>query len=119
MTETSLFPEPIRRVLIEGCDQLRKSALIWALGILIIPAIIGWIVQAFGFLKLAKLEYITYHEPTEPQSTKRSYNVQSVPLIVATYPETDKMGTSLFCPYCGSKLSEKAKFCLVCGSQIN
>jgi hypothetical protein len=119
MMETSLFPEATRQALIEGCEYLRKGALIWALGIFIIPAIIGWIIQASGFLKLAKLDNMTYNEPTEHYATKSSYEIQPVPLIVATQSETDNIGINLYCPYCGSKVSEEAKFCLVCGSQIN
>lgn len=117
MTNKALFPEHIRSELVDGSEYLRSGALSWALGIFIIPAIVGWILQAVGFFKLAKLDNLTHFESIEKQAKKTISKVQSVTPDVVTQPEFDTI-TSNFCPNCGSKLDEDVKFCPVCGSQI-
>jgi hypothetical protein len=116
MTNKLLFPEPIRHKLIQGCDNLRKGALFWAIGIFIIPAIIGWVVQGSGFFNLAKLIDLTYYEPTVPQTRSQVY---STPQIDALPPTQDYIENNIYCPNCGSKLREQVKFCPECGSYIS
>jgi uncharacterized membrane protein len=115
MTNKSLFPEHMRRELIDGCDHLRTGALLWALGIFIITAIIGWIFQAVGYFKLAKLSELMYYEKTEPQTKKTT---TQAPLTVARQPDINTVEIKEFCPNCGSKLNIGGKFCPVCGSKI-
>ncbi|MHA2288646.1 MAG: zinc-ribbon domain-containing protein [Promethearchaeota archaeon] len=115
MTNKSLFPENMRHNLIDGCDNLRNGALSWALGIFIIPAIVGWIIQAVGFFKLAKLNNLMYYEQAEPQVKKET--PQAPPSVVAQ-PDINPVEIKDFCPNCGSELEKGGKFCPVCGSQI-
>ena len=112
MTNKSLFPEHLRQDLIEGSDILRSGALSWAFGIFVIPAIVGWILQAVGFSKLAKLGKLIDFEPIETQTSPL---VQSPPYAESGLNVIEKNN---FCPNCGSKLGEKAKFCPICGSHI-
>ncbi len=126
----SMFPEHIARETIDGAEKLRTGALLYALGFLIITAIIGFILQVIGFFKLAKLEnrysMPTVAKPPMPnapkapqppvtpvapvsQPTKSPYAVEEK--VVGTRPK--------FCPNCGSELKGEGKYCPDCGSKIS
>ena len=115
MTNKSLFPEHMRHQLINGCDNLRTGALLWALGIFLITAIVGWIIQAVGFFKLAKLGNLMYFEQTEMQTEK---TITQSPPSVTAQPDISSVEIKDFCPNCGTKLEELGKFCPVCGSKV-
>jgi len=108
---SDLFPSDLSSELIDGCDKLKKGTLLSAFWFLVIPAIIGFIFQAIGFFKLAKLNTISVIDtPKEPGQVEQAYVPKTVSEI-----ET----TTNFCPSCGAKLSGLGKFCALCGSEIN
>lgn len=115
MTNKLLFPEHMRHKLIDGCDNLRTGALLWALGIFIVTAIIGWILQAVGFFKLAKLDNLIYYEQNEPHTKIITPQAST---SITMQPDITSLHKEVFCYNCGSKLDEGGKFCQVCGSQI-
>jgi uncharacterized membrane protein len=115
MTNKSLFPEHIRHEIIQGSDLLRTGALLWAFGMFIITAIVGWILQAVGYFKLAKLSELMYYEKSQPQMNK---TIPQVLVSVAGQPNINATEVKDFCPNCGSKLDIEGKFCPVCGSEI-
>ena len=107
----NMFPGSISHDLIDGCDKLKTAALLFALGFLIITAIIGFIYQVIGYFNLAKL------------NTLMLYDVPKTSPIQVNLPESRAIGitevASNFCPNCGTKLSGLGKFCPLCGSDIN
>jgi len=108
---SNLFPSELSSELIDGCDKLKKGTLLSALGFLVIPGIIGFIFQAIGFFKLAKLNTLSeFDAPKEPVIVEQAY----VPKIV-----NDFKSSINFCPSCGTRLSDIGKFCALCGSEIN
>jgi hypothetical protein len=108
---SNLFPSELSSELIDGCDKLKKGTLLSALGFLVIPGIIGFIFQAIGFFKLAKLNTLNISEaPKEPVIVEPTY----VPKILSDFKSSIN-----FCPSCGTRLSDIGKFCALCGSEIN
>jgi len=108
---SNLFPSELSSELIDGCDKLKKGTLLSAFGFLVIPGIIGFIFQAIGFFKLAKLNTLSeFGAPKEPVIVEQAY----VPKIV-----NDFQSSINFCPNCGTRLSGIGKFCALCGSEIN
>ena len=107
----SMFPGSISYELIDGCDKLKTAALLYALGFLIITAIIGFIYQVIGYFSLAKL------------NTLLIYDVPKTSPIQVNLPESRAINinemTLNFCPSCGTKLSGLGKFCPLCGSDIS
>jgi uncharacterized membrane protein len=105
----NLFPEPINRDVIDGCDKLRTGALMYVLAFLIITLFFGFIFKAIGYFKLAKLNQLgtpyAQPAPTQPQ-------VQPTPQPAAA-PSTSK-----FCASCGAKLKREEQFCGVCGAKV-
>ena len=106
-----LFPSNLSNELIDGCDKLKKGAILSAFGFLVIPGIIGFIFQVIGFFKLAKLNTLSSFDGPK----------EHVPVKQAVVPKTeiDFDGNINFCPNCGSRLSGKVKFCALCGSEVN
>ncbi|MHA1625002.1 MAG: zinc-ribbon domain-containing protein [Promethearchaeota archaeon] len=120
----SMFPEYISREAIDGVENLRTGALLYALGFLVITAIIGFILQVIGFFKLAKFEKI--YEPMYQTKT----NIPQAPVfpiapISQSQPspnvlENRVVGASYrFCPNCGTELKDEGKSCPDCGSSIS
>lgn len=111
------FPAGIVQDVINGCDNLRTSALLYALGFLLITLFIGFIFQIVGYFKLAKLNSITVqYVPSEQQSAtiaqiQPTENLQKSPNMIEI---------SNFCPNCGMKLSHRGeRYCPLCGSKLN
>ena len=129
----SMFPEYIARESIDGAEKLRTGALLYALGFLIITAIIGFILQVIGFFKLAKFEnmYGTSPQakapvprapipPQPPQPPKTPISLVKSPAPSPYAVEEKVVGTRpKFCPNCGSELKGEGKYCPECGSKIS
>ncbi len=119
---TDLFPERMRSEIRISIDNIRSGALMWALGFLIVPIIIGWIFQLIGYFSLSNVaRYGMTVEPITPISEK-------TPLISPVAEESHPVSTPVqesppedvikFCPMCGAKVQEAAKFCGECGVKI-
>jgi hypothetical protein len=105
-----MFPANISEEAIKGCDKLKQGTLLSSLGFLIVPAIVGFILQVKGYFMLSTLNKLSIDsapelelqadldEPIKPmKSPKREIN---------------------FCTNCGAKLSDLGNFCALCGSKI-
>jgi uncharacterized membrane protein len=120
-----LFPDNLRHEIIEGSDNLRTGALLFALGFLVITIFVGFIFKIIGYFKLAKLKSMIYQQ--QPKEVSSQYKVQyqqpaaqnsqQIPLMDEKVEKP--IQTSNFCPNCGAKLSRGGRFCPLCGSQIN
>jgi hypothetical protein len=120
-----LFPDNLRYEIIDGCDNLRTGALLFALGFLVITIFIGFIFKIIGYFKLAKLKSMIYQQ--QPKEDTSQYKVQyqqpsaqssqQAPPVEQTMEKP--IQTSNFCPNCGAKLSRGGRFCPLCGSQVN
>ncbi len=120
-----LVPDALRHEVIDGCDNLRTGALLYALGFLVITVFIGFIFKAVGYFKLAKMNTILYQEPSKPQPVQYQVQYQQ-PVAQDSQPNLPKeqvvaksVEMSNFCPNCGAKLSRGGRFCPLCGSEIN
>jgi uncharacterized membrane protein len=90
-----------------GVDNFKTFGLIYLIGILLAPALVGgllvwvaWIIGATGFQKL---------KPTSATVNQPLYN----PPFTAV-PNTPKR----FCPYCGTENPQDALYCRNCGKQL-
>ena len=120
-----LFPENLRHEIIDGSDNLRTGALLFALGFLVITFIVGFIFKVIGYFKLAKLKSMIYQQ--QPKEESLQYKVQYQQPTAQSSQQTPSVEntvekpiqTSNFCPNCGTKLSRGGRFCPLCGSQVN
>ncbi len=103
-------------------ENLRTGALMWALGFLIIPIIIGWIFQLVGYFGLSniskwgmKIEPITPVTQTYQPISSAPQRFQPVSTLT---PEPQPEDVIKFCPMCGAKVTEGAKYCGECGVHL-
>jgi len=106
----SLFPTYIALEASEGSDKLRTAAIMNVLSFLIIPIVIGFILQVVGYIKLAKLEETNRYSKTTP-----AIPVPSTQEVSVAAPPPSKIS---FCPSCGAKMTGEWKFCEECGSEL-
>lgn len=112
-----LFPINIGQDAINGCDNLKTGALLYALGFLIITVFIGFIFQIAGYFKLAKLDSIMYYQVSSNQQLV--VNAQAVPQE-SVQTSINMIEISNFCPNCGTRLINKeGRYCPLCGSKTN
>ena len=111
------FSNIIIQDVIEGCDNLRTGALLYALGFLLITLFIGFIFKIVGYFKLAKLNSIIYQQAPGPKESVVVSNAQKNERVLVS---TVNYEISNYCPNCGAKLSNKEGiYCPLCGSKIN
>ncbi|MFX0039666.1 MAG: zinc ribbon domain-containing protein [Promethearchaeota archaeon] len=119
---SKMFPERTIGDIRNAVDNLRSGALMWALGFLIIPIIIGWIFQLIGYFTLSNVaKWGIKGEPITP--SVQGYQpvstvTRTVQPVSITTPQTEPEETIRFCPMCGAKISEGAKFCGECGVHL-
>ena len=112
-----LFPINIGQDAINGCDNLRTGALLYALGFLIITIFIGFIFQIAGYFKLAKLDSIMYYQVSSNQQIVVNAQAVSQENVQSSI---NMIEISNFCHNCGTRITNKeGKFCPLCGSKIN
>ena len=106
-----LFPDRIVIYTTEGLNKLSRGALLWALGFLFVPIIIGWILYIIGYFRLAMFRIWPLTKQLPP-------TVAPVPRPTPTsVPETIKVTN--YCPHCGSELDEEGRYCGICGSPLH
>ncbi len=105
-----MFPANISEEAIMGCDKLKKGTLLSSLWFLIVPAIIGFIYQIKGYFNLAILNKLSTIDT--PELSELQANLHDPQQIINPERKIN------FCPNCGAKVSELAKFCALCGSEI-
>ncbi|MFX1364649.1 MAG: zinc ribbon domain-containing protein [Promethearchaeota archaeon] len=105
-----MFPTNISEEAIEGCDKLKKGTLLSSLWFLIVPAIIGFIYQIKGYFSLAILNKLSTIDT--PESSELHTDLHEPQQIVNPERKIN------FCPNCGTKVSDLANFCALCGSEI-
>ncbi|MFW9946037.1 MAG: zinc ribbon domain-containing protein [Candidatus Odinarchaeota archaeon] len=106
-----MFPVWITIDPIEGTNKLSRGALLWALGFLIIPIIIGWIFYIIGYFKLSKFSISPSMKQLPPSIVPES---RPTPISV---PET--IDVTKYCPHCGSEIDEEGRYCGNCGSPLH
>ncbi len=117
-----LFPERALGDVRNSVDNLRSGALLWALGFLIVPIIIGWIFQLIGYFSLSNAaKWGIKGEPITPVAQiyqPISYDTQKAQPVSSSAPEPQPEEIIKFCPMCGAKVPEGAKFCGECGVHL-
>ena len=108
--DNKMFPVWITIDPIEGTNKLSRGALLWALGFLVIPIIIGWIFYIIGYFKLSKFSIWLSPKQLPPTIAPES---RPTPTPV---PET--INIKNYCPHCGSELDEEGRYCGNCGSPL-
>ena len=113
MENVDLFPPMLHRDLVDGCNNLRISALMYAIGFFIITLLIGIIFQIIGYFKLAKLKELMspYYGTVAPAQTPAT--------AVSMQVQPSSTGTSKFCSSCGAQIKGEGKFCTECGAPSN
>lgn len=107
----NLFPPILHRDLVDGCNNLKISAMMYAVGFFIITMLIGIIFQIIGYFKLAKLKDLSspyYYGTAAPVPTP----VPAASMQVQP-SSTEK---SKFCSSCGAQIKGEGKFCSECGA---
>ncbi len=107
----NLFPPILHRDLVEGCNNLKTAALMYALGFLFITMLVGIILQIIGYFKLAKLKDLSspyYYGNVTPAPT---------PVPAASMQvQPSSTGINKFCSSCGAEIKGEGKFCIECGT---
>jgi ribosomal protein L40E len=128
------FPDNIAQNVIDGADNLKSGTLLWALGFLFVPIIIGWIFHIAGYFKLASFNKLVPKKEVEIIPTPKYQSTTSHIIQSATTPAyqsiisytnqpnpgkiQEKRNIFNFCPTCGARLDKAAKFCGECGSHL-
>jgi len=110
-----MFPK-MGKDAIDGVEKLRSGAMLWVLGFLIIPIVIGWIFQLIGYFTLSKIadqKPVISTEPIRVAEPQTTYVPAPAPVPIQEVADLIK-----FCPLCGAKLAKAAKFCGECGTQV-
>ncbi|MFX1438262.1 MAG: zinc ribbon domain-containing protein, partial [Promethearchaeota archaeon] len=119
---SKMFPERTINDIRTSVDNLRTGALMWALGFLIIPIIIGWIFQLIGYFTLSNVaKWGMKGEPITPSVQGYqpiSTTTQAIQPVSTITPESEPEEVIKFCPMCGAKIPEGAKFCGECGVHL-
>ena len=111
MENANLFPPILHRDLVEGCNNLRISAMMYAIGFFIITMLVGIIFQIIGYFKLAKLKDLSnpYYYGTVASA--------STPVPAASMQvQPSSTGKNEFCSSCGAQIKGEGKFCSECGA---
>lgn len=108
-----LFPDFLKREAINGCNNLRTGALMYALSFLIVTILIGFIFQVIGFFKLAKFSQLP-HLSQQVAVPPKPEQPTPVPEPVTPTKEEEKR----FCPNCGAEIRGAGNFCAECGSPL-
>ncbi|MFX1496208.1 MAG: zinc ribbon domain-containing protein [Promethearchaeota archaeon] len=108
----------------EGVSTLSSAALLWALGFLLVPIIIGYIMYIVGYFKLSTLaeRAPTFKKqpvpPVIPEAPKPPKPVPP-PSYTTPYSSTPETTPSMnFCPHCGAELEKGGRYCGTCGSAL-
>ncbi|MHA1669996.1 MAG: hypothetical protein ACTSV5_05385 [Promethearchaeota archaeon] len=114
MERVDQFPPILHRDLVEGCNNLKTAALMYAIGFLFITMLVGIIFQIIGYFKLAKLKDLLnpyYYGNGTPTPTP----------VSATSMQDQPSSTkgNKFCSSCGAQVKGEGKFCSECGAPIN
>ncbi|MFW9818858.1 MAG: zinc ribbon domain-containing protein [Candidatus Thorarchaeota archaeon] len=117
-----MFPARNLNDTLTSIENLRTGAFLWALGFLIIPIVIGWIFQLIGYFGLSrvakwgmKLEPIT---PIKQEYTPISQIPQEHQPVTTITQDLETVDVIQFCPMCGAKVTEGAKYCGECGVNL-
>lgn len=109
----------------EGTSNLSSAALMWALGFLVIPIIIGYIMYIVGYFKLSVLaeKAPTFKkQPVPPAIPKVPIPPKPIPppSYTTPYSSTPETTPSMnFCPHCGAELEKGGRYCGTCGSPLS
>lgn len=107
---------------IDGIEKLRSGALLWVLGFLIVPIVIGWIFQLIGYFTLAKIaewEPVISKQPVLVSKPQPTYTSAPAPVATPTPAPVQELADLIkFCPLCGAKLNKSGKYCGECGTQV-
>ena len=112
MENVDLFPPMLHRDLVDGCNNLRISAMMYAIGFFIITLLIGIIFQIIGYFKLAKLKDLSgpyYYGTAAPTPVPAA----------STKVQPSSTGKTKFCSSCGAQIKGEGKFCSECGAPSN
>ncbi len=120
-----LFPNNNGKVAIDGTEKLKNGNILWVLGFLFIPIIIGWIFHISGYFKISKIaqqDLIISKEPIKVVEPQYAYvsapaNTSSPVSKPISAPVQNIEDDVKFCPLCGARVRE-GKYCGECGTQV-